>query len=94
MTICFGRTNIPGPQLLNICYPSTFLCDSSTVSIMRHVVLYTTVPNLIVGDKIAVHLVQNRLVACVNRIPQVHSTYRWEGKIEVGVSTINVETCY
>jgi periplasmic divalent cation tolerance protein len=32
--------------------------------------------------KIARHLVQRRLAACVNVIPQVESIYRWQGKIE------------
>lgn len=34
------------------------------------------------GAKIAHHLVENRLAACVNVIPQISSTYRWEGKVE------------
>lgn len=32
--------------------------------------------------KIARHLVQNRLAACVNVIPRVESVYRWQGKVE------------
>ena len=32
--------------------------------------------------KIARHLVERRLAACVNIVPQVTSIYRWEGKIE------------
>jgi periplasmic divalent cation tolerance protein len=32
--------------------------------------------------KIARHLVENRLAACVNILPQVESIYRWEGKVE------------
>jgi periplasmic divalent cation tolerance protein len=32
--------------------------------------------------KIARHLVEHRLAACVNIIPQVASIYRWQGKIE------------
>ena len=32
--------------------------------------------------KIANHLVENRLAACVNLIPRVESIYRWQGKIE------------
>jgi len=34
------------------------------------------------AHKIAQHLVENHLAACVNIIPQVRSIYRWEGKIE------------
>jgi periplasmic divalent cation tolerance protein len=32
--------------------------------------------------KIARHLVENRLAACVNLIPRVESIYRWQGKVE------------
>jgi periplasmic divalent cation tolerance protein len=32
--------------------------------------------------KIARHLVERRLAACVNIIPQIMSIYRWQGKIE------------
>jgi periplasmic divalent cation tolerance protein len=34
------------------------------------------------AEKIAQHLVENRLAACVNIIPQIRSIYRWEGKVE------------
>ncbi|MGB0014037.1 MAG: divalent-cation tolerance protein CutA [Candidatus Sulfotelmatobacter sp.] len=32
--------------------------------------------------KIANHLVERRLAACVNIIPRIQSVYRWEGKVE------------
>ena len=32
--------------------------------------------------KIAHHLVEQRLAACVNIIPRIESFYRWEGKVE------------
>jgi periplasmic divalent cation tolerance protein len=32
--------------------------------------------------KIARHLVDNRLAACVNIIPQIESIYRWQGKVD------------
>ena len=31
---------------------------------------------------IAQHLVERRLAACVNIVPQIESIYRWEGKVE------------
>ena len=34
------------------------------------------------AHKIARSLVERRLAACVNIIPQVSSVYRWEGKVE------------
>lgn len=32
--------------------------------------------------KIAQHLVEHRLAACVNILPQIESIYRWQGKVE------------
>ena len=34
------------------------------------------------ADKIAQALVERQLAACVNIVPQVKSTYRWQGKVE------------
>jgi len=34
------------------------------------------------ADRIARALVEEKLAACVNMFPEVHSTYRWEGKVE------------
>lgn len=33
------------------------------------------------GETIARRLVENRLVACVNVIPQIRSVFRWEGAL-------------
>lgn len=32
--------------------------------------------------KIAHHLVERKLAACVNILPQIESVYRWQGKVE------------
>ena len=32
--------------------------------------------------KIARHLIEQRLAACVNVVPQIESIYRWQGKVE------------
>ena len=32
--------------------------------------------------RIAHHLVENQLAACVNLIPRIESIYRWQGKVE------------
>ena len=34
------------------------------------------------AHKIASHLVEHQLAACVNIVPQIQSVYRWEGKVE------------
>ena len=34
------------------------------------------------ASKIARHLVEHRLAACVNIVPQIESVYRWQGEIE------------
>jgi periplasmic divalent cation tolerance protein len=36
------------------------------------------------AKKIANHLVESRLAACVNIVPQIESVYRWQGKVESG----------
>ena len=32
--------------------------------------------------KLARHLVEHQLAACVNIVPQIESIYRWQGKVE------------
>ena len=47
----------------------------------RPVVILTTTPDMISAEKLAFLLVENRLAACVNIIPEVQSVYHWEGKL-------------
>lgn len=42
----------------------------------------STFPDLESARKIARALVEEKLAACVNLLPQVESLYRWKGKIE------------
>ena len=46
------------------------------------ILVYVTVSSSEEGGRIAKALVEERLAACVNQLPGVHSTYRWQGKIE------------
>jgi periplasmic divalent cation tolerance protein len=43
--------------------------------------VFVTVGNMEEALKIGRTLVEERLVACANIIPQVHSIYRWKGEI-------------
>ena len=47
----------------------------------KPVVVITTAPDMITAEKLAYLLVENRLAACVNIIPEVQSVYHWEGKL-------------
>ena len=49
---------------------------------MTPVVVLTTVGSTFDPAPLATQLVEKRLAACVNVIPQIHSVYRWQGKIE------------
>jgi uncharacterized protein involved in tolerance to divalent cations len=45
------------------------------------IVVLCTVPSEELGGRIAAHLVENRLAACVSRL-KVNSTYEWDGEIQ------------
>ena len=49
---------------------------------MSVLLAYSTCPDAASADLIARTLVSERLAACVNRLPGVHSTYRWHGHVE------------
>jgi periplasmic divalent cation tolerance protein len=49
---------------------------------MTPVVVLTTVSASFDPQPLAVQLVEKRLAACVNVIPQIASVYRWQGRIE------------
>lgn len=51
-------------------------------------IVLTTVPDAETGSRIAVRLVEERLAACVNRIPGVVSHYRWEGRLCVDAEEV------
>ena len=49
---------------------------------MKYLLVYITVSNDDEAKLIASTLLEERLIACANIIPQVKSMYRWQGKIE------------
>ncbi len=49
---------------------------------MTAVVVLTTVGGGFDARTLAEELVERRLAACVNVFPQVHSVYRWQGRVE------------
>ncbi len=48
---------------------------------MEAIIVFCTCPDETSAERIATALVEEHLAACVNRIPGVASTYRWQGKI-------------
>ncbi|HVY84147.1 MAG TPA: divalent-cation tolerance protein CutA [Caulobacterales bacterium] len=49
---------------------------------MDAVTLYATWPNLEAAETAARQLVERRIAACVNLLPNVVSVYRWEGALQ------------
>ena len=49
---------------------------------MEYIVVFITVPNLEVGEKIGNTLVEEKLAVCVNITSEIKSVYFWKGKIE------------
>ncbi|HYV05713.1 MAG TPA: divalent-cation tolerance protein CutA [Blastocatellia bacterium] len=49
---------------------------------MSHELLvFVTAPSDVEAKRIANALVEERLAACVNIVPTIESTYRWEGRV-------------
>jgi periplasmic divalent cation tolerance protein len=54
------------------------------------VLAFCTFPDAETARKIARELVELRLAACGNVLPQIHSVYRWQGKIEAADEALTV----
>lgn len=59
--------------------PSRTMC--STDEHFQFTVSYVTTPDEKTAKEIAHKLVQNKLAACVNVLPQITSIYKWEEKV-------------
>ena len=59
----------------------SFQLTTSSSEVLCSVVLVTT-PSQDVSLEITQHLLENRLVACVNAIEKVRSMYWWDGKVQ------------
>ncbi|MCC7242027.1 MAG: divalent-cation tolerance protein CutA [Acidobacteria bacterium] len=60
----------------------------------RYVVVLTTVPLEVDVEAFAQALVAERLAACVNVLPPMHSVFRWQGAIETAAERqVVMKTC-
>ncbi len=48
----------------------------------KAVFIYTTLPDMDTAREIGEALVKERLAACVNLFPGMHSIYEWQGRLE------------
>jgi periplasmic divalent cation tolerance protein len=46
------------------------------------VLVFTNLPDAEAAGKLATHLVEHRLAACVNVLAPCRSVYRWQGRVE------------
>jgi periplasmic divalent cation tolerance protein len=54
----------------------------------EYLCVYVIAPSFDVAHKIGRALVEERLAACVNIIPGMHSIYRWQCKIETATEVV------
>uniref|UniRef100_A0A8C2KFY8 CutA divalent cation tolerance homolog n=1 Tax=Cyprinus carpio TaxID=7962 RepID=A0A8C2KFY8_CYPCA len=59
-----------------------FSMASDSYSSGTHSAAFVTCPNDTVAKELARGIVEKKLAACVNIIPQITSVYEWQGKIE------------
>ena len=52
------------------------------MSLNGYILILTTISNVEEGKRIAKRLLEKKLVACVNIIPNVKSLYWWKGAVE------------
>jgi periplasmic divalent cation tolerance protein len=54
------------------------------------VIAFSTFPDLETARRVAREIVELRPAACGNIVPQVHSIYRWQGKVESGEEALAI----
>jgi periplasmic divalent cation tolerance protein len=54
------------------------------------VLAFSTFPDLATARRVALEIVDLRLAACGNIVPQIHSVYRWQGKMESGEEALAI----
>jgi periplasmic divalent cation tolerance protein len=57
---------------------------------MEALVAFCTFPDAETARRIVKEIVDLRLAACGNILPQVHSIYRWQGKVESGDEALSI----
>lgn len=62
---------------------------ASSIAAPEYVVGYVTAPATL-AEPLARHLVESRVVACCNILPQVTSVYTWKGALETGHESLIV----
>jgi periplasmic divalent cation tolerance protein len=50
--------------------------------------VFITVPSLDVAEKIGRTIIEERLAACVNIVPNIRSIYRWNGNLESATEAV------
>jgi len=61
---------------------SFLLMDVDTLLVM------TTCPDETHAEQLSVHLIEQGLAGCINRLPGISSVYRWEGELKTGTEVL------
>ncbi|GAB0095147.1 cuta [Sergentomyia squamirostris] len=79
---CISSTNsLTCPANFNLAPMSSYSTDSTDYKSGTHSVAFVTTPDVAAAKKIAHLLLEKKLAACINIVPQIISIYDWEGKI-------------
>ena len=54
------------------------------------VLALSTFPDAETARRVAREIIELRLAACGNIVPQIHSVYRWQGKVESGEEALAI----